>query len=61
MEAIDQTGFTEDQRNYLSGFVAGILQARELPFLGQDAAGRFTHLSQEAVTPTVYGTPLDDL
>ena len=61
MVSIDNSGFTEEQTNYLSGFVSGVLQARELPFLGQDAAGRFTHEPAAAVEETVFGTPLDDL
>jgi ferredoxin-nitrite reductase len=61
MVSNDNSGFTEEQTNYLSGFVSGVLQARELPFLGQDAAGRFTHEPAAAVEETVFGTPLDDL
>ena len=54
------SGFTEDQTSYLSGFVSGILQARDLPFLGQDAQSRFTHDPSEAVE-NVFGTPIEDL
>ncbi len=57
MVSIENSGFTEEQTQYLSGFVSGVLQAREMPFLGQDAAGRFTHEEEEAV----FGTPVDEL
>ena len=36
MVDFNNSGFSEEQTSYLSGFVSGILQARELPFLGQD-------------------------
>lgn len=61
MVSIENAGFTEEQTNYLSGFVSGVLQARQMPFLGQDAAGRFTHEVSAAVEETVFGTPIDDL
>jgi len=61
MVSIDNAAFTEEQTQYLGGFVSGILQARKMPFLGQDAGGRFTHNEEEAVGETVHGTPLDDL
>jgi ferredoxin-nitrite reductase len=56
------SGFTEDQTNYLTGFVSGLLQARTMPmpFLGQDSSNRFTHEPEVAVE-TVHGTPIDDL
>lgn len=60
MVTIENSGFTEDQTNYLTGFVSGLLQARSLPFLGQDSSNRFTHEPEVAVE-TVYGTPIDDL
>lgn len=60
MVDFNNSGFSEDQTSYLTGFVTGILQARELPFLGQDAASRFTHEASEAVA-NVFGTPIDDL
>lgn len=61
MVAFDNSTFSEEQTQYLGGFVSGILQARKMPFLGQDAGGRFTHDVKEAVEETVYGTPVDDL
>lgn len=60
MVNIENSGFTEDQTSYLSGFVWGILQARDLPFLGQDTQARFTHEPSQAVA-TVHGTPIEDL
>ncbi len=60
MVDFNNSGFSEEQTSYLSGFVSGILQSREVPFLGQDAGNRFTHLPAEAVD-TVHGTPIDDL
>ncbi len=61
MVDFNNSGFTEDQTSYLSGFVSGLLQVRDLPFLGQDPAGRFTHETSVAVAPTVFGTPIEDL
>ncbi len=55
------SGFTEEQVNYLSGFVSGVLQSRNMPFLGQDSGRRFTHEPAIAEPETVFGTPLDDL
>ncbi len=60
MVHFENSGFSEEQTSYLSGFVSGILQARELPFLGQDAQARFTHEPALAVE-TVHGTPIEDL
>ncbi len=60
MVDFNNSGFTEEQTSYLSGFVSGILQARELPFLGQDAENRFTHEPSKAVE-NVHGTLIDDL
>ncbi|HVJ44786.1 MAG TPA: NirA family protein [Luteolibacter sp.] len=59
---LTNTGFTEDQTNYLTGFVSGLMQARTMPmpFLGQDSSSRFTH-EPEAAVETVHGTPIDDL
>jgi ferredoxin-nitrite reductase len=57
MTTLRDSGFSAEQTSYLSGFVSGILQGRELPFLGQDAERRFTHEPEQSV----HGTPLDDL
>lgn len=61
MVSIENAGFTEEQTNYLSGFISGVMQAREMPFLGQDASGRFTHEVSAALEESVFGTPLDEL
>ena len=61
MDSIENSEFTEEQTNYLSGFVSGVLQSRNLPFLGQDSGGRFTHEPAAALEETVFGTPIDDL
>ena len=57
MVNLSDSGFTSEQTSYLSGFVSGILQGRELPFLGQDGERRFTHEPEQSV----HGTPFDDL
>ncbi len=57
MENPTDSGFTEEQTTYLKAFVSGLVQGRDLPHLGQDAEGRFTHEEEE----TVHGTPIDDL
>jgi ferredoxin-nitrite reductase len=61
MVNIDNSGFSEEQTSYLSGFVSGVMQSREMPFLGQDASRRFTHEPAVAVEESVFGTALDDL
>ena len=61
MVSIENSGFTDEQTQYLSGFVSGVLQSREMPFLGQDAQGRFTHQSDDAVEEMLFGTPVDEL
>ena len=60
MVDFNNSGFSEEQTAYLSGFVSGILQIRDIPFLGQDAANRFTHQPSEAVE-MVHATPVEDL
>lgn len=57
MIELHDSGFSPEQSSYLSGFVSGILQGRELPFLGQDGERRFTH----EPAASVHGTPLEDL
>lgn len=61
MVSIDNPDFSEEQTNYLSGFMSGVMQSRELPFLGQDTSRRFTHEPEDAVEETVFGTPTDEL
>ncbi|MFM2241174.1 MAG: hypothetical protein RLZ97_29, partial [Verrucomicrobiota bacterium] len=57
MNPTQHSGFTVEQTSYLSGFVAGVIQGRELPFLGQDGESRFTHEPAQAV----FGTPVEEL
>lgn len=57
MVNLNDSGFSSEQTSYLSGFVSGILQGKELPFLGQDGERRFTHEPEQSV----HGTPLDEL
>ncbi|MBK1883814.1 NirA family protein [Luteolibacter pohnpeiensis] len=61
MVNFQNSGFSEDQTNYLSGFISGVLQSRQMPFLGQDNERRFTHDPAVAVEESVFGTPIDDL
>jgi ferredoxin-nitrite reductase len=60
MVDFNNSGFSEEQTSYLSGFVSGILQVNALPFLGQDAQARFTHEPSKAVE-MVHNTPVEDL
>ncbi|GBD00477.1 Sulfite reductase [ferredoxin] [bacterium HR18] len=68
-DAIPNLPFSEEQKQYLQGFMAGVLQRGGLTFVGQTADGRFTHQPEQAVrdlaaTPaatTFYGTPVDRL
>jgi ferredoxin-nitrite reductase len=60
MVDLNNSGFTKEQTSYITGFVSGILQGRELPFLGQDSQNRFTHEPSQAVE-TVHGTLVEDL
>lgn len=60
MVDLNNSVFSTEQKTYLDGFVSGILQGRNLPFLGQDGERRFTDDPEEAVE-TVYGTPVDEL
>ncbi len=61
MVSIENSGFTEEQTQYLAGFVSGAIQSRDLPYLGQDAGGRFTHEPEDAVEEMLFGTPVDEL
>lgn len=60
MVDFNNSGFTENQTSYLSAFVSGLVQGREIPFLGQDAQARFTHEPANAIE-NVHGVPVDDL
>ncbi len=53
----ETTGFSDEQTVFLKAFISGLQQGRDLPHLGQDGEGRFTHEEEQSV----YGTPIDDL
>ncbi len=60
--------FSEEQKQYLQGFMAGAMQRGGLPFAGQTADGRITHDPDAATNDlaepgidTLYGTPFDEL
>ncbi|HAV13379.1 MAG TPA: NirA family protein [Opitutae bacterium] len=53
--------FSNNQKQYLEGFFAGVNQRPGMPFMGQNAAGQFTDSPAESVEQSVYGTPIDDL
>jgi ferredoxin-nitrite reductase len=61
--------FTPDQKEYLQGFMAGILASGQYAYVGTTAAGQLTGSPGAAVTrnlaapaeETVFGTPLADL
>ncbi|MFH1497690.1 MAG: NirA family protein [Verrucomicrobiota bacterium] len=59
----DSAGFSTDQKEYLQGFMAGVVASGQFPFAGHAADGRITATAAEAtpVEPTVHGTPLADL
>ena len=53
--------FTEEQKQYLQGFFAGV--AQRLPFVGQMPDGRMTHDAATGVgnVASFHGTEIDDL
>jgi ferredoxin-nitrite reductase len=61
--------FTEEQKFYLQGFFAGVMQRGKLPYVGQTPTGLMTHDpgsggSNQAAEPeeeTWFGTPIADL
>lgn len=59
--SLPNAGFTDEQKAYLSGFISGILNNRQFPFVGQTGEGRFTSNVAESSAETVYGTPVEDL
>lgn len=59
-------GFSEEQKQYLAGFMAGAMQRGSLPFVGTTPGGLITHDpasagANEAAEKTVFGTPVEDL
>ena len=61
--------FTEEQKQYLQGFFAGLHQRRLVPFAGHLEDGRVTNdpssgtknLAAEEAEPVYFGTPVSDL
>ncbi len=61
--------FTPEQKEYLQGFMAGVLASGAFPFVGTTATGQLTSAPGEPgatnlaapAEPTVFGTPLGDL
>ncbi len=63
--------FTAGQKEYLAGFMAGVMQAGFVPFVGHTAAGTITSepasglpnvaASTEPAEANVYGTPVSEL
>ena len=62
--------FAPEQKEYLQGFMAGVVASGLIPFAGHTAAGLVTANSTDAITgnlaaapgeKTVFGTPLGDL
>ncbi len=61
----DNAPFSEEQKQYLAGFFAGV-SGRGLPFVAHNSAGLLTHdaasgLPNEATEETYFGTPIADL
>ena len=61
-----QSGFSDEQAQYLRGFFAGVLQR---PFVGHTASGQITshpsagsaNLAEPVKEETFFGTPVSDL
>lgn len=58
--------FTPEQKEYLSGFMAGVAAGGLVPFVGQNSVGQFTTAPADGAAnnlaePAVFGTPLSDL
>ena len=61
--------FTAEQKEYLSGFMAGIAQRGLWPYVGADASGLLTaepaaggpNQAAPAAEETIFGTPLSDV
>lgn len=67
--ALDNSTFTEEQKQYLQGFFAGLQQRGFDPFVGHLADGRITNdassgaqnLATEEPEPRYFGTPISEL
>jgi ferredoxin-nitrite reductase len=66
---VDNPSFTEEQKQYLQGFFAGLQQRGLVPFAGHLNDGRITNdpatgaknLATEEPEPLVFGTPVSEL
>lgn len=66
--AVDTTGFSTEQKEYLAGFFVGVAQRIQMPFVGVTANGQLTNGPTSgaanlaaAQEPAVHGTPFSDL
>jgi ferredoxin-nitrite reductase len=67
--SFDNPTFTEEQKQYLQGFFAGLQQRGVIPFAGHLADGRITNdpasgaknLAAEEPEPLYFGTPISEL
>jgi ferredoxin-nitrite reductase len=66
--SVDTTGFTAEQKEYLTGFFVGVAQRIHVPFVGVTANGQLTDDRSSGVLnlaaaeePAVHGTPVADL
>jgi ferredoxin-nitrite reductase len=63
--ATNSANFTAEQKEYLLGFFAGVMQRGVPPFVGQTAAGLITHDAAlgaaNQAEETYFGTPVSDL
>jgi ferredoxin-nitrite reductase len=67
--SLENSAFTEEQKQYLQGFFAGVQQRGFVPFAGHLADGRVTNdpssgaqnLAAEAAEPLYFGTPISEL
>lgn len=61
--------FSTEQKEYLQGFMAGAVASGQVPFVGEDSAGKLTgdpesgsqNLGLPPAEDTVFGTPIEDL
>jgi len=63
---LEQSSFTPEQKEYLSGFLAAVAQRTQYPFVGLTPAGTFTADPAQAgpnlaAPQTFHGTPVEEL
>jgi ferredoxin-nitrite reductase len=65
-----QGGFSSEQKEYLQGFIAGLMEQGAVPFVGHTPSGLMTAAAGSSATPNlalaphepaVFGTPVADL